>query len=166
VAYGLEHEPDLERYFLPTWVEGRLVIRPRLSGLVPLTSPKLMALGRQADNYRQAMPEALESPAQQIAVIGKHKYYRHVRVDLIEAGRTKAGKLKPPFTRVAPLSLVASARGVEEAKFYAAIASIQQLAEGDRTASDLAALRTMVKNGDSHPFYFHDDLLGDGLSSR
>src|SRR5690606_16980117 len=48
VAYGLEHEPDLERYFVPKLAEGRLVVQPRIPGLLPLSSTKLRALGSGA----------------------------------------------------------------------------------------------------------------------
>lgn len=166
VAYGLEHEPDLERYLLPTIVEGRLVVQPRLAGLLPLTSAKLRDLGKQAESHSLPRPEALRQSEQHIVVISKHRYYKHITVELMDAGRTKAGKLKPPFARAQPLDLISSARNVDEAKFYAAIASIQKIVDGDRTASDLHALRTIVKHGASHPFYYHDDQLGETFSSK
>src|SRR5690606_20000071 len=165
-AYGLEHEPDLERYFFPTLVDGRLTIQPRLAGLLPLTSAKLQDLRNQAESHSQRQPEALRSPERPIVVINKHRYYRHITVELLYAGRTKVGKLKPPFTRVQPLSRISSAHDIDDAKFYAAIASVQQIVEGDRTASDLKALRAIVKYGASYPFYYHDDQLGETYASK
>jgi len=165
VAYGLEHEPDLERYFVPKLAEGRLVVQPRIPGLLPLNSTKLRALGSGATDC--ALPPASVSlPEERVIVFSKHKYYRHIRVDVMHVGRTKAGKLKPPFVRLQPLDLIASSTRVDEAKFYAAIAAIQQVAEGDRTTSDLTALQTIVKYGGNYPFYCHDDAVSETFSSK
>lgn len=166
LAYGLEHEPDLERYFFPALVDGRVVIRPRLAGLLPLTSAKLRDLESQAERHSRQQQELPSLSGQRIIVIGKHRYYRHITVELVDAGRTRAGKLKPPFSRVQPLGLISSAKDVDEAKLYAAIASIQQVVEGDRTASDLAALRTILKHGADYPFYYHDSQSGDSYSLK
>src|SRR5690606_11011193 len=159
VAYGLEHEPDLERYFVPKLAEGRLVVQPRIPGLLPLSSTKLRALGSGATGCALP-PGAVSIPEERVIVFSKHKYYRHIRVDVMHVGRTKAGRLKPPFVRLQPLDLIASATRVDEAKFYAAIAAIQQVAEGDRAASDLTALQAIVKYGGNYPFYCHDDAVG------
>ncbi len=165
VAYGLEYEPDLERYLQPVFVEGRLTIQPCVAGLLTLTSPKLQELVRQAENHHRP-PVDMLSPARTIVVISKHKYYRNLLVELVDVERTKAHKLKAPFTRIQPLDLVSSAQGVEEAKFYAAIAKLQQVGDSNRTASDLDALRIVLKNGGRYPYYYHDDQLGETFSSK
>lgn len=165
-AYGLEQEPDPERYFFPTLVDGRVTLQPRLAGLLPLTSAKLQDLRSQAESHSQRRPEALHPPERPFVVINRHRYYKHITVELFHAGRTKVGKLKPPLTRVQPLNGISSANELDDAKFYAAIASVQQIVEGDRTASDLKALRTIVKYGTSYSFYYHDDQLGETCSSK
>lgn len=168
IAYGLEHEPDLDRYFLPVFADAQMTIQPRLTGLLPLTSQKLQLLGQQAGSTHLSLPNDKPSPARTIVAISRHKYYRNVVVELIDTERTKANKLKPPFTRIQPLDLVSSAQRVEEAKFYAAVAKLQQVADSNRnrTASDLDALRTVLKNGGGYPFYYHDDQRGETLSSK
>lgn len=166
VAYGLEHEPDLERYFLPAFIDGQLVIQPRIAGLLPLNSVKLLDLGNQADSQAKHPRGIPPASGEQVIVFSKHKYYRHIRVDVVKAGRTKAGKLKPPFIRLQPLELISSAMDVGEAKLFAAIAAIQQITEGDRKAADFTALQTIVKHGANYPFYYHDDEIGETFSSR
>src|SRR3546814_8101307 len=84
----------------------------------------------------------------------------------MHVGRTKAGRLKPPFRRLQPLDLISSAANVDEATFFAAIAASQQIAEGDRTASDLKALQTIVKHGGNSSFYCHDDEVAGTFSSK
>jgi len=166
VAYGLEHEPDLDRYLMPAVVDGRLIIQPRLAGLLPLTSPKLRELGEQAGDHQR--PQVVNIPSEEriILVIGRHKYYRNPTVELIDAERTKSGNLKPPFTRVEPLKQLATATGVDEAKFYAAIARLQQLESGDRTTSDLTAFHTVLRSGSDYPLYYHEEQLGENFSSK
>lgn len=166
IAYGLEHELDLDRYLMPTVADGRLIVQPRLAGLLPLTSPKLRELGEQASN--QQHPQALDgaSAEQTILVISRHKYYRNPVVELIVAERTKSGGLKPPFNRIEPLRQLATATGVDEAKFYAAIARLQQVENGDRMTSDLTALHTVIRSGSDYPLYYHDEQFGENFSSK
>lgn len=167
VAYGLEHEPDPEQYLVPALIEGQLIVQPRIPGLLPLDSAKLEALVRADVHGTGPQQSETGSSEERIIVVGRHKYYRHIRVDVIHAGRTAAGKLKPPFVRLQPLGLVASASGVEEAKFYAAIAAIQQATgDDDRTLSVFEALQTVVKYGDGYRFYIHDDSAGRTVNSK
>jgi len=165
VAYGLEHEPDLDRYLAPVLTGGRLTIQPRLAGLLPLTSPKFRELEEQAER-RHPQPPDETSTERTILVVSRHKYYRNPVVELIDAGRTRSGSLKSPFNRVEPLQRLTMAVGVEEAKFYAAIARLQQVENGDRMASDLLALRTVIRNGADYPLYYHDEQLGENFSSK
>ncbi|SEL12440.1 DEAD/DEAH box helicase [Parapedobacter koreensis] len=166
IAYGLEHEPDLDRYLMPVFAEGRLTIQPRLAGLLPINSPKLRELGEQAGRQQHRGLAGTPLTERTIAVISRHKYYRNPVVELIDSDRTKSNSLKAPFTRVDPLKLLTSAASVDEAKFYAAIARLQQVREGDRTASDLEALETILKNDRGYPFYYHDDQWGENFSSK
>ncbi|MFC7523283.1 DEAD/DEAH box helicase [Parapedobacter sp. GCM10030251] len=165
-AYGLEHEPDLDRYLMLVFAEGRLVIRPRLAGLLPLTSPKLRELREQAENRQHPQAWAGIQTEQTILVFSRHKYYRNPVVELFVAERTKSGNLKPPFNRIEPLRQLGMATGIDEAKFYAAVAQIQQVETGDRIASDLKALRTVINTGSDYPFYYHDEQMGENFSSK
>ncbi|MGV3761421.1 DEAD/DEAH box helicase [Parapedobacter sp.] len=165
-AYGLEHESDPEYYLLPAFIDGRVVMQPRIAGLLPLNSAKLRDLVGQADHHAKRQPDVRPLPEEQVIVLSRHKYYRHIRVDIMHIGRTTSGRLKPPFVHLKPLDLVASATTVETAKLYAAIAAIQQIVEGDRTPSDLAALRTIVKYGGKSLFYYHDGETGETFSSK
>ena len=164
-AYGLEHEQDLEQYFIPTLSDGmRLSVQPRIAGLLPFDSPKLLVL---SDGVSAQLPPGNVSGTEgRIIVLSRHKFYRHIQVDIVRAGRTKAGKLKPPFTRLPPLELVATATEINEAKCYAAMASIQQVTTGDRAASDFEALQTIVKCNTSYPFYWHDDEVSETFSTK
>lgn len=166
VAYGLEHEPDLDRFLMPAVTDGRLIIEPRLPGLLPLTSPKLRELGKQAEEHQR--PKLFDGPqtTQTVLVFSRHKYYRHPVAELIVVELTKLGKLKPPFNRIDPMKQLATATEIDDAKFYAAIARLQQIESGDRMTSDLTALHTVIKNGSDYPFYYHEEQFGENFSSK
>ena len=167
VAYGLEHEPDLDRYLMPVMAEGRLLVQPRMAGLLPLTSPRFRELSEQAEAAQQHPNVQQQAPDHvRIVVFSRHKYYRHPVVELIDADRTKSGGIKAPYRRVAPLEQLAASNGVDEAKFYAAIATLQQVTSGDRMSSDLTALHTVIRTGSEYPFYYHDEQLGENYSSK
>src|SRR3546814_19624553 len=101
-------------------MEGRLVMQSRITGLLPLNSAKLLGLGSQADHQAKQQPDARLPSEELVIILSRHKYYRHIRVDIMHVGRTKAGRLKPPFRRLQPLDLLSSATNVDEAKFFEA----------------------------------------------
>lgn len=165
-AYGLEHEPDLDRYLSPVFADGQLFIKPCLPGLISLTSSKLRGLSEQVENRRNQQPPNLPSPERTIVVFSRHKYYRHLVVELFDAARTKTGKLKSPLTRIQPLDVISILKEADAITFYAAIAKLQQTIDGNRTESDWSALYTILKNSCGYLFYYHDARLGDNSSSK
>ncbi len=164
VAYGLEHEPDLDRYLSPALVDGKLVIQPCMHGLLPLASRKLRDLGRQLEAHSQLTEPPLVGRT--VIAISRHKYYRHLVVELLDAERTKMGALKAPFTRIQPLDLVATTQDTDMLKLYAAIAKFQQVGGEGRTLTDLDALRAILKHGHVYPFYYHDDQRSENISTK
>src|SRR5690606_299597 len=150
---------DIYRYLCPVHAEVSLVIHQRLSGLLPLTSPKLGEIKKQAEGHQRPQPPNGWQTERSILVFGRHKHYRNPVVELLVTERTKSDGLKAPFHRLEPLKLLAVAAGVDEAKFYAAIARLQQVESGDRTDSDLTALRTVIKSGSEYPCYYHNEQL-------
>ena len=163
-AYGLEHEPDLDRFLAPVYRDGRLTIEPSLRGLLAPGSPKLSALAQQASDHQRLAGQA--APDGTIAVISRHKYYRHPIVELLAVQYTKAGRPKPPFNRLQPLDLAAAAEYADDVKFFAAVARLQQVWGNDRINDDLESLRTVLKKGGAYTYYYHDEELGENFSSK
>lgn len=165
-AYGLECEPNLDRYLVPTFIDGQLTIQSRLRGLLPLTSPKLGLLVEQTERIGR-WPGGLEPLHRDIVlVLSRHRHYRHTVVEVIEAERTKSGDIKSPFKRIEPLKLLSESEEAEQWKLFGAIAQLQQIGTGDRMASDLSALRTVVENNSAYPLYYHDEDLSANFSSK
>ena len=162
VDYGLEDEPELDNFFKPVLEGGRLAIQSRLPGMLPITSPKLLELGDQA-----AAPLAapIDSPLYMV-VINRHKFYRNVVIDLMEAGLTKTGRPKPPFKRVEALDLAPATENPRMVRFFAAVAKFQQVDNGNRTAAKLDALRVIVQEGANFPFFYHDSEPGHQVSAK
>ncbi len=164
-GYGLEQETDtdLDRYLQPVIEGGQLIVQPRLPGLLPLASPKYSELRKRVEQLDQA-PIMQPSPDRTILVISRHKYYRNLTVELIDAECTKSGKLKPPFTRIPPLDLISAATESARAKFYAAIATLQQLTAG--SAESIGNALCTVVSENNYRLYYHDNRLGEQLASR
>lgn len=162
-VYGLEHEPDLSRYLSPVFADGRLSVQPCLQGLISPVSPRLQELAEHAARHH-SLPRVTAGTDRMTVVITRHKYYRNPVITLIDAQRTKSGKLKPPFSNIQPLERAVAAADVGEARFYAAVAKLQQVMDGDRTASDLEALCAALTHGAGYPFYYHDDSLSENLT--
>ncbi|WP_257670701.1 DEAD/DEAH box helicase [Parapedobacter tibetensis] len=165
--YGVEHEPDLDRYFMLNFSDGRLAVAPRIPGMFPLTNEKLIALGKELGlgEYLASSMPPLE-PEGTIVVVRRHKYYKYLTVELYGAGRTNAGKLKNPLTSLPPLDFIWTEHDAEEVKFYTAVAKFQQHAERKRTEADLSALRIIVQNACGYEFYMHDDAIAEKVSAN
>ncbi len=167
-AYGLEHEPDLERYFELRYEEdGRPVVTPALPGMVDLTGTAMDSLMEELHpaEMRIAGP-AIQDTGNRVVVIRRHKYYRYLQTELYSAGRTKDGRLKNPLTPLAPLELVWMADDPAYSTFYTALAMFQQHRDGKRTPAELSALRTLVRNEPGYDFYLHDESVTEKVSAN
>jgi hypothetical protein len=69
------------------------------------------------------------------------------------------------LTAINPLTLIWETTGLEEAKFYTAVAAFQQPATGTKTASDIDALKIIVKNPFQLPVYFHDAKISENITA-
>ncbi|MBP8067025.1 MAG: DEAD/DEAH box helicase, partial [Pedobacter sp.] len=99
-----------------------------------------------------------------LLIFSRHRYYRHLVIELATAGFTKAGKLKNPITYLDPLDLVWKTEAQEEIKFFTGISRFKNNYES-KVASDLDALKAIVKNPLALQFYVHDEKESSTLNS-
>ena len=93
---------------------------------------------------------------QMVLIFSRHRFYRHLVLELATAGLTKGGKLKNPLVYVDPIDLVWKTEKQEELKFFTGIARFKNNYE-HKISSDLDALRAVVKNPMQLDFYVHDE---------
>ncbi|MES2652010.1 MAG: SNF2-related protein [Bacteroidota bacterium] len=91
-----------------------------------------------------------------VLIFSRHRYYRHLVLELATAGISQAGKLKNPLTFLDPLDLVWKTEIQEELKFFTGISRFRNNYES-KPASDVDALKAIVQNPLSIDFYVHDE---------
>ncbi len=165
--YGLENEPELERFFQLSYTDRAFHIQPIQKELV---SPDEVAallsvkpVGGKSPVRRQVMSK--EFPSDCILIFRKRKYFDDLQIALFKTERTKAGKIKNPLIPVEPLDQVWSTENIEEARFYTAISKFQHQLD-TTSASDLEGLKMVIKNPLNLEVYLHESILSDSLSAN
>lgn len=147
--YGLEKEPDLDRYFTLEYHHRSVEIKPKAKELFKI-GPEARGYFRENLLPKQSSKEDLKgkSPAsvKKILVFRKHKYYGHFYAELYEAETSLNGKIKNPLVLLDPLELVWKAEDKDELKFYTAISKFQNSYDSEPSASNLEALKALTRN--------------------
>lgn len=165
-GYGLENEPDLDRYFQIELADGKLEVLPKIKEMLPIDEHLFQ---------RELLPQlpskldelaALDTGRKQILVIGKHRYYNHLVFSLMEAEITQTGKIKNPITAVDAMQLIWKADKPTDIKFYTAISSFQNNYNEDYNPAELEALKLIVKNPLGLEVYYHDHGIADTISAK
>ncbi|MGF1923821.1 MAG: SNF2-related protein [Bacteroidia bacterium] len=102
------------------------------------------------------LPLSDNSQKEMMLVFSRHRFYRHLVVDLVTSKRSKSNKLKNPLLFQDPLDFVWNTDSTEEIKFFTAISKFRNNYEGKR-ASDIDALKAIVQNPLNLKFYVHDE---------
>ena len=89
-------------------------------------------------------------------IFSRHRYYRHLVIELATAKRTQNGKLKNPLTFLDPLDFVWKTEKQQEIKFFTGVSRFKNNYEG-KVASDLEALKAIMKNPLNLHFYVHEE---------
>lgn len=143
VDYGLEQEPDLDRFFEVHYHEGSAEIRPLSKALFKINSETTSALAERL----LPVPKAKEKTrTRKVIVFRKHKYYRHLYIELYEAEENQQGNIKNPLVLVNPMDLIWKVEDKDELKFYSAVSKFQNNYEPERSGSDMEALKALTKN--------------------
>lgn len=165
-AYGLEKEADQDHYFRVEYVAKKLVITPKLPGLVPVSTDSLktmreLVLPQAVDTFMPAyVPGEIVS-----VVLRQHKHYRYLQIELYKSGVTKEGKIKNPLAPLHPLDLVWETEDHHELKFLAGVHKFQNHLDNKRSEADITALKAIVRNPAGYAFYYHDSNQSEKVSA-
>jgi len=165
-SFGLENEPDLDTYFQLELQNGKLNIQSRIKELLLIDEP---GFKQNLLPTRQSVLKELaiqETERKRILVIGKHRYYNHLNFSLMEADTTQSGKIKNPLTPIHPMQLVWKADQPAEIKFYTAIASFQNKFNEEADATEMEALKLIIRNPQELDTYYHDHTISEAISSK
>ncbi|WP_316766068.1 DEAD/DEAH box helicase [Pedobacter frigiditerrae] len=98
-------------------------------------------------------------PKKMVVIFSRHKYYRHLVVELASVEVAKNGKLKNPIQVLDPLDLVWKTEKQSELKFYTGISRFKNNYNESRNGSDLEALKAIATNPLNLEFYLHDEKI-------
>jgi hypothetical protein len=165
--YGLEQEPDLDKFFDIKYQHKGLEINPRSATLTAVTKESLNALQNVIVNDTVEPPELPGEDADKTAciVLKQHKYYKYLFIELYSALSTKDGKIKNPLTPIQPLDLIWETEDAPRLKFFTGVHKFQNHVNAQKTAADITALKAIVKNPMACSFYAHDSNISDKVSA-
>lgn len=116
---------------------------------------KFAKLARILANKTAGLP--LDKPeSTKVVIFSRHRFYRHLVIELASATFTKSRKLKNPLVFLDPLDLVWKSEDQEELKFFTGISRFKHNYE-EKATSDLEALKAIVNNPLNLTFYVHDE---------
>jgi len=98
-----------------------------------------------------------------IVVLKQHRFYKQLCLELYSAATTTTGKIKNPLTLVNPLDFVWKTNEPTELKFYSGLARFQNNATANKSASDIDALRAVIKNPLGLHFYYHKAEVSENI---
>ncbi|MDR2919020.1 MAG: DEAD/DEAH box helicase [Tannerella sp.] len=159
--YGMENETDLERYFEIGYINGSLSIKPTIRELVKVDT--------EAFKERLLPEKFVRTDAvtdqRMILVIGKHRYYESLHVELYEGKIAQSGKVKNPVTPIDAMDLIWKAKDVEVVKFLTAVSQFQHNYIFKKTASDFELLKMVVKNPLNLDVFYHDHTIAEKVAA-
>ncbi|PKF76173.1 DEAD/DEAH box helicase [Chryseobacterium sp. PMSZPI] len=165
-GYGLENEPDLDVYFQPEYVDGKIEISPKIKEMLQIDE---LTLKRDLLPQQTSPLEELslsETGKKQILVISKHRYYNHLIFSLMESEMTQTGKIKNPVNPVDTMQLIWKAEKPLEIKFYTAISAFQNNYNEDYNPAELEALKLIVQNPLGLEVFYHDREIAETISNK
>jgi SNF2 family DNA or RNA helicase len=165
--YGLENEPDPDQFFTITYEQKRLLIKPGLPSLVPVTANSLQAMNALANTDTDLLSQTPMAAADSTmcVVLKQHKYHKYLVIELYQGVVGKNGKMKNPLTLVPPLDLTWQSDDPDHVKFFTAIHKFQGHADGKKKESDIKALRAIFKNPLGFDFYYHLSEVSDNITT-
>ena len=166
--YGLENEARLDAYFGIDYQGGKLVIAPLQAGMMAVTNTTMAMITKELlPQVTPTAPGAMNDVDGNICIVLKqHKYYKFLLIELYDAQTKKDGQPKNPMTVVSPLGLMWQSDHPDYVKFFSGISKFQQHPDGKRCASDIMALKAIIKNPAGYGFYIHDSAVSENVSAN
>lgn len=154
--YGLEKEAELDDYFQLIYGPEGISVQPKKHEIIPIEIEKLRQELLPADTQSKSA-NTLAGEKIQFISIRRHRFYKHLYIDLMEAAVSASGKIKSPLVRLEPAELIWSAKTTDTVKFYAALQRFQQNTPGKRSQADWSALKIITANPLKLPVYYQKE---------
>ncbi|MBC6112979.1 DEAD/DEAH box helicase [Pedobacter fastidiosus] len=168
VDYGLEKETNLDGVFTVKYENGVAEITPKMKFLQPFNleaQQNLETLLLPAKKTKLVSSSSKKTNDKMFLVLGQHRYYNNLTVDLFEAETTKTGKVKNPLKALNPSDFLFKTEDNNLLKFYSGISAFQQNYNTDQTEAEIEALKSIVKNPLGITIYQHDSKLSSNIQA-
>ncbi len=164
--YGLQNVPNPDVYFKVETINGKVNIQPKSPSLIALNENSLQQL---TDDLlvKTELPYFNEEKEgfQKIIVFSQHKYHQYLQVNLYVAAVGLGGKIKNPLTLIDTTDLAWKTNEAAEVKFYTSLQYFLFAGSKPVAATDLKALKAIVRNPLQIPAFFHDTGLSENISA-
>lgn len=164
--YGLEQEKDLDAFFSIHYEDGKINIQTQVKELLKIDQQHferhLLPITSGKPNESKPTKESLQT----ILVIGRHRYYQQLHIQLMQAERTLQGALKNPVDPIDSMSLLWKTQNSEAIKFYTALYALQNQYKDAEESLDANILLAIAKNPLDFPVYYHDRAASEKVNSR
>ena len=167
VDYGMASHPDLDNYFEPVFTGNQLSISSKIRAMLPVTASSLQAMEQQLMLGDDVLPplQGKGESIRRIIVLKQHKFYKHLVIELYDAGLSKEGQIKNPMTALTPLQLVMETNDPLELKFFSAVSRFQQNIDAKINKASLDGLKSIVQNPLNLDCYVHDSAISEKVSA-
>lgn len=101
-----------------------------------------------------------------IVVFKQFRFIRALCIELYDAGLTQGGKIKNPLSAVSAAdAMLLATTNPEALLFYAAVNRFQHPPTGVKSAAEIRALKTIIKNPLGFRFFYHDASFSENVSA-
>lgn len=152
--YGLEHEKNLEDFFILEYTPRSLTIKPKVKGLVSFSVAPPVHAPKQQQPKEPKNHDKVHTRT--IVVFSQHRYYGHLYLELFLAPLSRELKIKAPLKPLDPLNLIWTAETPEETKFFAALSKFHSNVRTERSETDVTGLKALIQNPLGYDFYYHN----------
>ncbi|WP_316832902.1 DEAD/DEAH box helicase [Pedobacter aquatilis] len=157
--YGLEKEENLDALFMLSLTDDQLSIKPKMANLQAFDKEAQQQLEAVLLPVARKVPSSVKQVQHQenmVLVLGKHRYYSNLNIELFHAGFSKGDKIKNPFKAIAVEDLIFKSDDNSELKYFSGISRFQNNYTPGDVEAELEALRAVVKNPLAIPVYLHE----------
>ncbi|MGJ1198357.1 DEAD/DEAH box helicase [Sphingobacterium spiritivorum] len=157
LAYGIEQEHALEEYFELRYTNNTIEVSVLNNHLIPLDNIDLF-------NKETLNPSTHHTDAGRLIIVfRKHKFYKHLQVQLFESEITKNGKLKNPVKPVDTSERIWKCKDITESRFFTAIRLLEQNTQDASDPNLPKALEAIVHNPFQLEVFVHDASLSENI---
>ncbi|WP_132053377.1 DEAD/DEAH box helicase [Pseudocnuella soli] len=100
-----------------------------------------------------------------IVVLKQFRFHKSLSIEVFNAATTQAGKIKNPLTPISAADAALFSSNPDALLFYTCISRFQANPTAAKTAADIRALKTIIKNPLGLRFFYHNTEFSENVSA-